>query len=519
MLRRIDEEIDEMTTPVTQVIRTLRSQKLPDLSNLMRGLGLDAAYNGDARLTGADPILRSPHHLSEATAYTLLLEVIAAAAIWKHRTGTANENLVADIDVHDAIRALHSTHFLWHNGYALTVGAELVPTNGIFRCADGRYIMTEAGPPYTKLERGYLNFFDCGNNRESIGREIAKYDAEDLQEKLSALGLPACIAYEADEWRRHPQGQALLTKPVIEIEKIGDGQPHGLKPGCSFPLDGIKVVDFTHVLAGPRSMRSLAQYGADVMHISSPYHRDTISQNLLVNMGKRSAYLYLTLEEDRQKMKRLLSKADVFACSYRPSVAERFGLSPAELAKEHPGIICLSVNAYGFEGPWKARPGFDQNAQVATGFAATEGRGGAPTFSPVFYLNDFLTGYLAASGVMTALLKRATDGGSYHVKVSLARTAMWVQDLGLLPESAFEDAPEKDEFPTKLRTVDTRAGRVTELAPAVTVEGLPHKELDKLQPFGVDQPEWLPVCRTRGGALPGVDVDDSKDLLDRMEQS
>ncbi|MBK7838970.1 MAG: CoA transferase [Candidatus Obscuribacter sp.] len=108
--------------------------------------------------------------------------------------------------------------------------------------------------------------------------------------------------------------------PLIEIEKIADGKPVGLKGEAAYPLSGIRVIDFTHVLAGPRSMRSLAQYGAEVLHISSPYHRDTVSQNLLVNMGKRSAYLLLTEAEKLKEMKALTAQADVFACSYRPSV-------------------------------------------------------------------------------------------------------------------------------------------------------------------------------------------------------
>src|SRR5262249_1868751 len=155
---------------------------------------------------------------------------------------------------------------------------------------------------------------------------IAKFEAVELQEKLSELGLPACIAYSKEEWLNHPQGKILSQTPVIEIEKLSPGKPKGLKDRSDYPLSGIKVVDFTHVLAGPRSMRSLAQYGAEVLHISSPYHRDTVSQNLLVNMGKQSAYLLLTEADKLQRMKELTAQADVFACSYRPSVADRFGL-------------------------------------------------------------------------------------------------------------------------------------------------------------------------------------------------
>lgn len=469
--------------------RSLKAGTLAELQSLIDLLNLNQHFGGDATVLGCDPLLRSPHRLAEATAYALLLEGIAAASIWKRRSG---EDSSIGIELSDAIHALHSTHFLWQSGYPISVGAEYVPTNGIFECKDGRFIMIEAGPPYAKLERGYLNFFDCGNNRDSIARCIANFKAEDLQEKLSALGLPACIAYSPEEWRAHAQGKALLKAPVIEIEKIADGKPIGLTGKAPYPLAGIKVLDFTHVLAGPRSMRSLAQYGAEVLHISSPYHRDTISQNLLVNFGKRSAYLLLSEPDAASRMKELLKSADVLSFSYRPSVAERFGLEPATLAAGSDGIVCLSVNAYGHSGPWTSRPGFDQNAQVATGFAAKEaGSDGRPRFSPVFYLNDFLTAYLASAGVMTALLRRALEGGSYHVKVSLARSAMWVQDLGYINQDVYHSMPEKDIYPVKLRTVKTTCGEIKELVPAGQFSNMPRLDLNDVHPFGADPPEWI----------------------------
>ena len=473
--------------PDLAVARSLRAGQLPPLAQLVATLGLEGRWGGDAVLNGADPLLRSPHHLGEATAYALLLEGIAASCVWKHRGG-GDASLA--VDIVDALHALHSTHFLQHAGYSLSVGAEFVPTNGIYVCRDGRSIMIEAGPPYAKLERGYLNFFDCGNNRESIAREIARFDAEDLQEKLSALGLPACIARTRQEWLAHPQGALLAATPVIEITKLAPGNPKGLAGRSDTPLAGTRILDFTHVLAGPRSMRSLAQYGAEVLHISSPYHRDTVSQNLLVNLGKRSAYLLLTEAAAATRMRELVAGADVFACSYRPAVAARFGLEPASLARASDGIVCLSVNAYGHAGPWQERPGFDQNGQVATGFAAAEGGAGKPRFSPVFYLNDLLTAYLAAAGVMCALLRRAIEGGSYEVKVSLARSAMWVQDLGAFGEAEYRDLPASDAYPARLRTVQTDCGEITELAAEVRATDLPRVDLALARPFGADPARW-----------------------------
>lgn len=482
------------TTPsaAPSSFRSLKNGELKELENLASLLGLNQYFQGEVELFGQDPILRSPHHLAESTAYALLCEAMAASSIRRLQTGKPN-NL--KINVEDAIHFLHSSHFLWQSGYATTVGAEFIPTNGIFSCRDGKHIMIESGPPYVKLERGYLNFFDCGNNRESLARAIQQYDGENLQEALSQQGLPACLAYTKEEWRGHPQGRELLKVPVIEIEKLADGTPVALTGPEKHnlgPLSSIKVLDFTHVLAGPRSARTLANLGAQVLHISSPYHSDSLAQNLLVNPGKHSAYLDLNVQENLAIMDELIKETDVFITSYRPSVNEKFGLRPQDLITKKDNIVTLSINAYGHSGPWSTRPGFDQNAQVATGFAVTEGeaQNKSPQFSPVFYLNDFLTGYLAASGVMSALLRRATEGGSYHVKVSLARTAMWVQDLGYIEKKDYQNARSKDDYPAKLTDQDSPFGIITELAPAVQYDYSPLVTALPVKPFGADKPKW-----------------------------
>jgi crotonobetainyl-CoA:carnitine CoA-transferase CaiB-like acyl-CoA transferase len=276
--------------------------------------------------------------------------------------------------------------------------------------------------------------------------------------------------------------------PVIQIEKIADGPPVPFS-GTSSPLESIRVLDFTHVLAGPRSTRSLAEYGAEVLHVSSPAYPDTLAQHLGVDIGKRCAYLNLRNSEENAIMHRLAAEADVFASTYRSSVNRRFGLTPIELASRNPrGIVCMTANAYGHEGPWSERPGFDQNAQVASGFAVKEGGAGPPRFSPVFYLADLMTGYFAAAGMMAALLRRSIEGGSYNVKLSLTRSAMWVQELGFLPLDHQADIPANDEYPSKLSTVDSVYGPLSFLAPPLRFSNLELPAATFLEPYGASPP-------------------------------
>jgi len=276
-----------------------------------------------------------------------------------------------DRDSSSGVHYLHQTHYVEQSGYPSSVGAEFVEVNGIFATRDGRYIMLEAGPPYQKLLNGYLNFFDCGNKKQSFAREVAKWNAEDLEQALTNTGLPACRAFTRKQWLAHPQGKALAGRPPIEIVKVTDGDPVPFRDHGDWPLDGVRVLDFTHVLAGPRSARTLAEYGAEVLHISSPWFAATRAQHLGVDVGKYDAYLDLRYEKDMATMRQLAATADVFASTYCPAVNERFGLLPERLAAaSERGIVYMSANAYGHSGSWKDRPGFDQNGQVAARWQA-----------------------------------------------------------------------------------------------------------------------------------------------------
>jgi crotonobetainyl-CoA:carnitine CoA-transferase CaiB-like acyl-CoA transferase len=468
--------------------RSLGRGELEPLADLIGQLGLTEHFSGDAVMHGNDPVIRSPHRLAEASCTAQLLVGAAGAAIWEVRGGAPTG---ISMDIIHGLHHLHPTHYVGHSGYPSNVGAEYVAVNGIFQARDGRDVMLEAGPPYQKLLNGYLNFFDCGNNKQSFAREVAKWNAEDLEQALTDAGLPACRAFTREEWLAHPQGRALAGTPTIEIVKIADGDPVPFRDHADSPLAGVRVLDFTHVLAGPRSARTLAEYGAEVLHISSPWFADTLAQHLGVDAGKYDAYLDLRYEKDMAAMRQLAATADVFASTYRPAVNERFGLLPEQLAAaSERGIVYMSASAYGHSGPWKDRPGFDQNAQVASGFAMAEGQGGPPKFSPVFYLADLITGYFAAAGMMAALHRRAIEGGSYQVKLSLARSAMWVQELGLLDAAAQAEAPETDSYPAETVSIDTAYGAVTSLAPPLTLTNLTLPATDRLVPYGADPASW-----------------------------
>jgi hypothetical protein len=242
------------------------------------------------------------------------------------------------------------------------------------------------------------------------------------------------------------------------------------------------------------------------------------------NVGFRSAFLDLDLPEPRARAHALATQADVFVENYRGRKLARFGLSPEQLAELRPGIIVVSVRCYGWGGPWAERGGFDMLGTAASGLAMLEGIDGIPSVPPTALINDYVTGYLGAAGATAALIRRAKEGGSYHVTVSLTRNAMWYPSLGLVApeERAFgvnafrylhDVDPSRDlgqgalsSYFTSLKdrlldpdaiVRDTPLGRVRRLAPAVTYSATPASWDDPiLVPMGSSVPEW-PAANAR----------------------
>src|SRR4029077_8986610 len=149
-----------------------------------------------------------------------------------------------------------------------------------------------------------------------------------------------------------------------------------------------------------------------------------------------SAWLDLNQPDARHKAYELAAGADVFVESYRTRKISNLGLSPEELAARRPGIVYASARCYTYDGPWANRAGFDMEALCVTGFTTEEGTPEQPAFPPTHVMNDYSAGYLGAAGVQAALIRRAKEGGSYHVRVNLARCAMWFMSLGKFDKNA-----------------------------------------------------------------------------------
>jgi crotonobetainyl-CoA:carnitine CoA-transferase CaiB-like acyl-CoA transferase len=206
------------------------------------------------------------------------------------------------------------------------------------------------------------------------------------------------------------------------------------------------VLELTRILAGPVAGRTLAAYGADVLLVNSPAlpNIDAIADT---SRGKRSAHVDLRTDAGRDTLRVLVRDAHVFMQAYRPGALDALGFGAETLAAIAPGIVCVSLSAYGHVGPWAGRRGFDSLVQTATGFNVAEAQAAgaaSPKAMPVQIL-DYAAGFLMAFGTAVALRRQATEGGSWHVRVSLAGTGRWLRSLGRVPDGLAARAPSFDD--------------------------------------------------------------------------
>jgi hypothetical protein len=320
-----------------------------------------------------------------------------------------------------------------------------------------------------KLRNDTLRFLNCDADRASVAEAILKWNAVDLEDAMASQAVPIAVMRDTKEWQSIEAGKALAQTSLVHIERLADSAPVPLA-AAERPFEGIRVLDMTHVIAGPMITRGLAEYGADVLHLSSanPELQDPLLITQEFRLGKRSATLEITGEEGRAKLAELLRDADVFVHSWRPGMFDRFGFSPKEIAALKPGIVQVAVSCYGPVGPWAGRGGFDGLALASTGATSFEARCDQPKLSPPGVLTDALAGFLGAGVVASLLQRRAKEGGSYRAELSLARIAMWILDLGLIPVDPSRCSVVGEP---RMRRLETELGTVEHVAPAISFSG------------------------------------------------
>jgi crotonobetainyl-CoA:carnitine CoA-transferase CaiB-like acyl-CoA transferase len=438
-------------------------------------------------VSGADPVLPTRFRVGAAAAAALVAGGAASDELWALRGGRPQR---LAIDVRAAAASLLS--FLLQRAPGVSLARAQPATIALFRARDGAWIHLHGGFPH--LHEGTLALLGCADDAASLARAVEGWDAQALEDALAERNLCGARLRSAAEWSAHPQGRAVAGVPLVELVRIGAADPTPL-PGPrasdtgARPASGVRVLDLTRVLAGPTCARTLAAHGADVLHVRSPKLPSIEPFVVDTNVGKRSCHLDLDDLADAEQLRALARGADVFSQGYRGGALARRGFGPDELAALRPGIVAVSIDCYGHGGPWAERAGWEQLAQTATGMAHEHAGVEQAAIVPAA-VTDYTTGHLAALGALVALARRAREGGSWHVRVSLARTATWIQSLPRAPEGAAPSGLDPAVLAAHQIELSTAWGKVVRLDPILRMSETPPRWTLPPAPLGSDAPRW-----------------------------
>jgi hypothetical protein len=457
--------------------------------------------HGDAEiaLTGADPVFSTRFRIGETCAAVLGGVGVAVSDIWELKTGRRQK---ASIDVRHAAAALKSSRYMQRpdadGAFRLVVSPEheiMLRITQPWPTRDGRWFLPHFGLP--NLRERVLKVLGCEPNPDSVSRAVAQWDALDLEAAIDAARACGAMVRSNAEWLDHPHGRALKAKPIVEIVKIADSDPEPFPEGAR-PLSGLRVLDLTRILAGPVAARTLAEHGADVLMVTARNLPQIPEHVMDTSHGKRSCFLDLKTSEDAARLKELVRGADVFSQGYRPGSLSGLGFGPEQLAALRPGIVYLSISCFGANGPFSHRAGWEQVAQTVTGICH-EGGDGQPALLPAAAC-DYTTGYLGAYGVLLALARRAREGGSYHVRVSLCQSGMFIYRQGKTEfDRAGMDLPE-DELDALRMESRTANGPLRHLAPVLRLSETPARWERPTPLLGSDGPDWLAAAPASAAA-------------------
>jgi hypothetical protein len=473
---------------------------------VMAARGCGMPETGEVSLVGNDPVLSTQFKIGETCAAVLGGVGVAVSDIWEMRTGRRQK---ATVHVRHAAAGLRSTDYLQRPGPDGTFVPVVSESHRAMRqitqpwpTKDGRFVLPHFGLP--NLKERMMKLLGCEATPESVARAVATWNALDLEAAIDEARVCGGMVRTNAEWLATPHGQVLAEKPIVEIIKIGDSDPEPFGDGPSAsrqapsrPLEGVRVLDLTRILAGPVAARTLAEHGAEVLMIAAERLPQIAEHVIDTSHGKRSCFLDLKQADDASRLRTLFKGADVFSQGYRPGMLRKLGFGPEELAALRPGIVYTSISCYGADGPFSHRGGWEQVAQTMTGICY-DNRPEWPMLLPAAAC-DYTTGYLAAYGVLLALARRAREGGSYHVRVSLCQSGMFIYRQGKVPY----DQPDMDLAPDEVDAIriesHPKSGPLRHLGPILKLSETPPRWARPTPVLGGDKPEW-PTSQSRAAA-------------------
>ena len=378
----------------------------------------------------------------------------------------------------------------WFSSSIRPVGWQLPPlwdpVAGDYACADGWIRLHTNAPHHRAAAERVLGKV---NDRAEMANHVAPWNAAVLEQAIVDEGGCAAQMRSWQAWQTHPQGLAVNAEDLVQRRTFDATADKPWLGSVARPLAGIKVLDLTRVLAGPVASRFLAGLGANVLRIDSPsWNEPGVVPEM--TLGKRCARLDLKRPADRQIFERLLKEADILFHGYRADALEQLGYCADDLQTLAPGLIDVSLNAYGWSGPWRNRRGFDSLVQMSSGIADAGmawKHSDIPVPLPLQAL-DHATGYLMAASAIQALSERLKSGRGGSARLSLARTAKLLVEAGQVPEQPGLRAEEAGDQGVVVE--QTAWGQAHRLLAPVTISGTPLQWDLPAGELGSHRPQW-----------------------------
>src|SRR6202051_4218747 len=435
-------------------------------------------------LTGEEPQVPSSFRVAAAAQASIAAAGLAAAHVWKLRSGQSQD---VAVDMRHAVVECRSERYLRVDGKPPPPAWDAIA--GIYKTRDRRFVRLHTNFPHHR--EAVCRVLNCKAERDDVQAALMQWDAEAFETAAYAAGGVVAVMRSYEEWSDLPHAKALAALPVITIEKIGEAAPKPWPRGDR-PLAGLRVLDLSRVIAGPVAGRTLAAHGADVLLISGPDLPAIPWLTIDTGRGKLTSFVELKSEQGRDSLRDLLAQADIFSQGYRPRALAALGFSPEDAADINPGIVYVSLSAYGHAGPWAERRGFDSLVQTSTGFNHAEGQAAGvegPKELPAQML-DHATGYLMAFGAMMAKARQSREGGSWHVGVSLAQTGRWLWNLGRVADGfKTEDLPGEAVKPF-LEDLASGFGPLRSVSHSAMLSETPAFWARPAMPLGSHPPQW-----------------------------
>ena len=447
-------------------------------AELWTDLGGDPDTLLTLRFEGPDDALPSVYDVTGFAAATAATAALAVGELGAVRTRSAVPGVV--VDRLAASASFAAERVLTPEGWELPPVWD--PVAGDYQTADG-WIRIHTN--YRHHRDAALGVLGVDADRDAVAAAVASWVGDELESAVVGAGGCAAAMRTAGEWAAHAAGRATVDeRPVVlgSPVAVDDGRPPdlALAPG-STPLAGIRVLDLTRVIAGPVATRYLAAYGAEVLRIDPPGFEEVPALLPETTAGKHCAALDLRDPADRARFEELVARAHVVVGGLRPGALSGLGYGTDGLRAINPALVTVTHDAYGWEGPWAGRRGFDSLVQMSTGLAdAGAGAAGAdrPVSLPVQAL-DHGVGHLLAAAACRALTRVAVDGVAADVRGSLVGAANVLKacraaDDGVPAGVTIGDAPLEGGLTAwgPLRRAPL-AGRIDGITPAWSIDAGP----------------------------------------------